>query len=180
MNFIKIKPLLDQFQGCYKDKYRFFAGYYMICRLVVMIIVIANSSIDSTASYLLIVACGIIALLHIAVKPYNNEILNTFDAVILLLIILIAAVPVINDFDSPLAIIIAFILVVLPLMIFITLSLILHKDDLKKIFINFKFKSQASNNMSHAINNNNVAMKEFDHIIDDYARQNATVTICDM
>ena len=30
INFIKIKPLLDQFQGCYKDKYRGFAGYYMI------------------------------------------------------------------------------------------------------------------------------------------------------
>ena len=23
INFIKIKPLLDQFQSCYKDKYRF-------------------------------------------------------------------------------------------------------------------------------------------------------------
>ena len=31
VHFIRIKPLLDQFQGCYKDKYRCFAGYYMIC-----------------------------------------------------------------------------------------------------------------------------------------------------
>ena len=31
IDFTKIKPLLDQFQGCYKDKYRCFAGYYMIC-----------------------------------------------------------------------------------------------------------------------------------------------------
>ena len=178
MNFIKIKPLLDQFQGCYKDKCRFFAGYYMICRLVVMIIVIANSSNDSTASYLLIVACGIIALIHIVMKPYNNEILNTFDAVILLLIILIAVVPVIDDFDSSLAIFIAFVLVILPLTIFITLSLFLHKDDVKKMFTNFKFKSQATNNTSHAINNSNIAMKEFDHIIDDHARQSARVTIC--
>ena len=34
INFIKIKPLLDQFQGCYKDKYRCFAAYYLICRQV--------------------------------------------------------------------------------------------------------------------------------------------------
>ena len=34
INFIKIKPLLDQFQGCYKDKYRCFAAYYMICRSI--------------------------------------------------------------------------------------------------------------------------------------------------
>ena len=32
VNFVKIKPLLDQFQYCYKDKkYRCFAAYYMIC-----------------------------------------------------------------------------------------------------------------------------------------------------
>ena len=159
-------------------KYCFFAGYYMICRLVVITIIIANSSNDSTVSYLLIVACRIIAIIHIVMKPYNNEILNTFDTVILLLIILIAAVPVIDDFDSPLAIFIAFVLVILPLMIFITLSLILRKHDVKKILTNFKFKSQASNKVSHVINSNNIAMKEFDHIIDDHARQNATVTIC--
>ena len=43
--FTKIKPLLDQFQGCYKDKYRCFAGYYMICRLLVITIFNANSYI---------------------------------------------------------------------------------------------------------------------------------------
>ena len=30
INFTRMKPLLDQFQGCYKDKYRCFAAYYMI------------------------------------------------------------------------------------------------------------------------------------------------------
>ena len=30
-NLVRIKPLLDQFQGCYKDKYRWFAAYYLIC-----------------------------------------------------------------------------------------------------------------------------------------------------
>ena len=31
INFVKIKPLLDQFQCCYRDKYRCFASFYMIC-----------------------------------------------------------------------------------------------------------------------------------------------------
>ena len=48
INFIKIKPLLDQFQGCYKDKYRCFAGYYMICRLVIVLLVIVKISDDFT------------------------------------------------------------------------------------------------------------------------------------
>ena len=46
INFIKIKPILDQFQGCYKNKYHCFAGYYMICRLVIIAIVIVNLSND--------------------------------------------------------------------------------------------------------------------------------------
>ena len=46
INFVKVKPLLDQFQGCYKDKYRCFAAYYMTCRLVIITIIIANSSND--------------------------------------------------------------------------------------------------------------------------------------
>ena len=52
INFIKIKPLLDQFQGCYKDNFRYFASYYMICLLVVIAIVIANSSNNFVASYI--------------------------------------------------------------------------------------------------------------------------------
>ena len=31
INFVRIKPLLDQFQGCYRDRFRCFAAYYMIC-----------------------------------------------------------------------------------------------------------------------------------------------------
>ena len=30
-SFIRIKPLLDQFQGSYRDKYCWFAAYYFIC-----------------------------------------------------------------------------------------------------------------------------------------------------
>ena len=56
----------------------------------------------------------------------------------------------------------------------------LHKDDLKKIFRHFTFRSQAPNNNSNAVISNDVPMEEFDHIIDDDARNNATVTICAM
>ena len=41
INFIIIKPLLDQFQDCYKRKYHFFAAYYLICRQVIFVIVFA-------------------------------------------------------------------------------------------------------------------------------------------
>ena len=180
-NLVKVKPLLDQFQGCYKDNYRCFAGYYMICRLVIITIVIANSSNELVASYVLIVACVIIALIHLTVKPYNNEILNKFDGVILHLIICIVALPLIDDFDSPLVTTTSFMLVILPLLIFIALTLFLHKDNLKKIVKHVTFNSHITNNNNNdAAISDDIRMKEFDNIVDDGMRQNVTATICDM
>ena len=68
INFVKIKPLLDQFQGCYKDKYHCFAAYYMICRLLIIVIIIVNSPNNFTAHYLIITTCVIMALIHLLLK----------------------------------------------------------------------------------------------------------------
>ena len=179
-NFVKIKPLLDQFQGCYKDNNRCFAGYYMICRVVIMVIVIVNSSNEFIASYVLIVACGIIALIHLAVKPYNNEILNKFDGAVLNLIIFITALPLVDDFDSPVVITITFVLVMLPLVIFIALTLFLHKENLRKIVTHYTSKGQTPNNDNDTDISDETPLMEFNIIVDDSARQKATVTICDM
>ena len=176
INFAKIKPLLDQFQGCYKDKYRCFAGYYMICRLVIITIVIANSSNDLVANYLLIAVCGIIALIHLLIKPYNNEILNKYDGVILQLIILVTALLLLDDFDSPLVITLAFVLVFLALLIFILMILYLHKDDLKRIVNNCKFRYRSPISTDDA-NSNELVMTEYNLIIGNTMRHNATV--CD-
>ena len=101
LNFVKIKPLLDQFQGCYKDKYRCFAGYYMICRLLIITIIIINSFNTFIADYLLISACLLIALIHLMFKPYNNKTLNKLDGMILQTIVLVTALPLLDDgFDS--------------------------------------------------------------------------------
>ena len=167
-NFIKIKPLLDQFQGCYKDKYRCFAGYYMICRLVIITIVISNSSNDFVANYLLIITCGIIALLHLLIKPYNSGILNKLDGIILHLVIFITALSLFDDFDSPLVITFSFVLVFLPLLMIIGIAIFLHKDDFWK---SFRVKSK-----SH--NKNELLMADYHLIISDDMRENAT--ICDM
>ena len=181
-NFVKIKPLLDQFQGCYKDNYRCFAGYYMICRLVIMIIIIANSSNELVASYVLIVACVIIALIHVMMKPYKSDILNKFDGVILHLIILIAVLPLLDDFDSPIVIIISFVLVILPLAIFVAVTLFLHRDNLKKLVAHSSSRSQtrAPNNDNDSDTSTEAPTDKFHLIIDDNARQNVKVTICDM
>ena len=181
INFIKIKPLLDQFQGCYKDKYRCFAGYYMICRLLIITIVIANTTNKFVANYFLTVVCVITELIHVTVKPYNKEILNKFDSIILLLIIFVAELTLLDDTDSPSVITTVYVLFLIPLLIFFGMIFFLHKDDLKKIIKYFTFKDESPNGNTVIINNNNnkeVPMREFDLIVDDSMRTNAT--ICDI
>ena len=182
-NFTKIKPLLDQFQGCYKDRYRCFAGYYMICRLLIITIVIVNSIISN---YLLIAVCQIIDLIHVTVKPYNSEILNKLDTLILHLITFVAALPLLDDINSSSVITIIFALATFPLLNFITITLFLHKDGLKNIIKNFvaKFMHKLlydSSDVNYEIPMT-VAMssREFYHVTDDDARKNVTMTMCDM
>ena len=89
VNFVRIKPLLDQFQGCYKDKYRWFAAYYLICRQVIIVIVYVVNQDYYMMLYLLQTACLIIAMIHIWARPYENDFLNTWDAIVLLVAVLI-------------------------------------------------------------------------------------------
>ena len=113
-NFIKIKPLLDQFQECYKDQYHWFAAYYLICRQVIIAIVYAHD-LDQL-HYYLPTACIIIVTIHVCIKPYKNETLNVQDGIILLTIVLVSNL---NSFTFPTSTtdIIVVILVTFPLLL---------------------------------------------------------------
>ena len=87
VNFIKIKPFLDQYQECYKDQYHWFAPYYLICRLVIIAIVYIGSFSD--VLYYLQTVCIITVIVHAWIKPYRSEILNILDGIILLMIVLV-------------------------------------------------------------------------------------------
>ena len=174
INFTRIKPLLDQFQGCYTDKYHCFAGYYMICRLVLIAIIIFDFTNDFVASYAVIIVCGMVDFIHALVKPYNKEILNKFDATILHLMNFIAALQLIDDSDSPIVVATAFVLVILPLIIFIALTLFLNRNNVKKIIMYFTSKKEPPSNND---DNNKTPMANFDLVIDDSMRKNATICV---
>ena len=135
INFIRIKPLLDQFQGCYKGKYcRSFAGYYMICRLVIISFVINNSG-DFTTQYLLISSCALMQLIHVLVRPYASTIHNVFDGIILQLIVIISVLPVVefvDNYDETLVVVVAYLLVICPITLFIAIKLwtIIHRKGI--------------------------------------------------
>jgi len=84
----RIEPLLNQFQDCYTEKYSWFVAYYLMCRLVIMLIVYFANSNYSNMIYYLQTACVIIAMTHVLIRPYKNYMLNVMDIVILLTLLL--------------------------------------------------------------------------------------------
>ena len=87
VNFIKIKPLLDQYQECYKDQYHWFAAYYLICRQVIIFIVYISNFNNSL--YYVQTASVIIVTIHVWIKPYKTDTLNVLDGIILMTMILV-------------------------------------------------------------------------------------------
>ena len=100
VNLVRIKPLLDQFQGCYKDKYRWFAACYLICRQVIILIVYVGNRNYYYMLYGLQTVCVIIAMIHIWLQPYKNAFLNGLDAMILLILVLVVNLNLFSLFSS--------------------------------------------------------------------------------
>ena len=106
-NFIRIKPLLDQFQGCYNDKHRWFASYYLICRQVIILIVyFGNMDYNYEMLYYLQTTCVLITIFHMWIQPYTNDFLNAFDGVILLALVLMVNINTFSFLPSATSIII--------------------------------------------------------------------------
>ena len=127
-NFVKVKPLLDMFQGCYKDGYRFFAAYYLICRQVIIVIVYFGNDDYYEMLYYLQTACVVIAMLHIWIQPYTDSFLNAFDGIVLLTIVLTVNANTFTFLSSATSVIII-VLILLPLIVFCVASgqkLMLH------------------------------------------------------
>ncbi len=78
VNLIKLKPILDEYQSCYKDRYRWFAGVYLVGRQLFFLTSIW--SIDYKISLLLNqIFCTIILVLHATIHPYRQRWLNYVD-----------------------------------------------------------------------------------------------------
>jgi len=78
----------DTFQSCFKDEYRWFAAYYFICRVSILLIAL-YIPLGPLKRSILEVSCVIIVVTILYLRPYktgeNNDYnwLNTLDAVLL-------------------------------------------------------------------------------------------------
>ena len=79
-----LKPIFDAFQGCFEDKYRFFAGLYFLYRVI---FVSVFSLIDVPLASLSIaqVVVMIMLAIHLKFQPYKNKLHNNIDGCLFLL-----------------------------------------------------------------------------------------------
>ena len=77
----RLKPLLDSFQGCYKDHFRFFAGLYFVYRLAISAAFAFTTSAVQFYTCLEVVIIAILAM-HAIAQPYQRRYYNIVDALI--------------------------------------------------------------------------------------------------
>jgi len=113
-NLVTFKAFLDEFRNCYKDKYRWFAAYYLICRQLILLIVFIN---DSSMVFSLQILCLLIATFHMWVRPYKNKLINIFDGLILQLMVMVVTIGTSDSLQSAMTEV-SIILVGFPLVVF--------------------------------------------------------------
>ena len=166
-----MKPLLDQFQGCYKDKYRCFAAYYMICRVVVILIIIINLANNNTTQVLLLIVSILFAVIQLNIKPYKHKILNYFDGMVLQVMIFATITSLFDSFGIGVLLVTMILVVILPLAAFIVMELILNRKSVKRIFAYCTLTNGPKNDRVVEV----TPPSNFDLVIDDSMRKNATV-----
>ena len=159
----------------------------MICRLILISIIIADLSDTFISRYLLITATTLMALIHLLVRPYVDNILNMFDGAVLHLMVLVTVLPLFEYFDtydSTLVVVIMFVLVILPSVQFVVIKLFISKQTLKvitkKAIKRFSFQPKVAHEDERPnVVITNKALSSFVSLnIDDNMRRNALV--CEM
>ena len=140
----------------------------MICRLVIILIIIASPSNNSIAQFILITASTLLALTVVTLKPYENKALNCFDGFILQLVTLLLIVPLLSAFDQTLLLSFIFTAIVQPLVIFIVMEVVINKDTVKKVML------YCSPKPANTVDDNvGAPVGEIGVIVDDNIRRNA-------
>ena len=181
INFIKIKPLLDQFQGCYKDKFRCFASYYMIFRLIILTIVVINATNNFVTLYLMLVSCSLMMYIHITVRPYTNNVLNLLDSFMLLILMLVISLLIIETYhglESIATLVITTILIIMPLLAFLVMIVHLHLKNIKKfaVYCINTIRKQTKPADHPTANTENIELRDHDTVVDQQVRDRSTTT----
>ena len=81
--FIKLKPFLDSFQGCYRDKLWVFSGLYSVSRVAILA---ANAFLSSTSQTIITIEIIILLIVgaYTLFHPFQKSLDNINNGLILL------------------------------------------------------------------------------------------------
>ena len=82
-NLNKIKPFLDEFQGCYKDKFRWMAGYYFFWRFIYFWALAVPVTNFVRLQYEIQLISFAVLVIHMLLQPYQSNWLNFADSLLL-------------------------------------------------------------------------------------------------
>ena len=87
----KLRPVLDSFQGDYKNSMKFFAGlhFFLYKTIVLCILIVIPTSSIGTLQLILIALFLIIMIIHIIANPFRNQLHNIMHSLLYLLIIVL-------------------------------------------------------------------------------------------
>ena len=107
-NITRIQPLLDVFQSCYDDKFRWYSGVYLLSWIIL------NINMPYYVTEIILVVVG---TLHFMIHPYKYRWLNIVDTLLLVDLNLLASFIPVDSTNSihKETVLISYILVVLPL-----------------------------------------------------------------
>ena len=125
--------ILNHFQAGYKEKYGWFAAYYLLCRLVIMVIAYFGNSDYSSVVYYIQTASVIIVMNHISFQPYKSSAVNKLDTIVLLIMLLLISL---NNFNFSKSATVGLILtlVLLPLLLSLIFGLILKLHNFNQTY----------------------------------------------
>lgn len=144
-----LKPFTDSFQSCFKDNMRFFAGFYFVYRVVILIGWFAPTHLTQSYMFLELILITILVI-HAIAQPYISRKHNILDALLFFNLAVINGITVYNyhyakyyRYKGYEFITIQLVLVYIPLICFIFYASINFINKVKKIYNSQKLKTLA-------------------------------------
>ena len=88
--YAKLDPVFDTFQGCYKPKLRFFAGLYMVYRLLLWSSLLFTMS-EQGSQYILTLMMLTILIIHSLLQPFRKPKYNYMETITLLSLVFLSS-----------------------------------------------------------------------------------------
>ena len=100
---LRLKPIVDEYQACYKANHRWYAGFYFLARQLMYLANWMPVQVIPQSNSLFQLICVIVLLVQTLVQPYKKQFwyLNVVDALLLTDLLLLSFVPISNATRVP-------------------------------------------------------------------------------